>query len=267
MSQQPNPAQAYEDYLVTHMFRPFARELVSRADPRPGERVLDVACGTGVVARLVAPLIGPTGSGTGLDASAAMLAVARERAGAEGIDMCWREGNAMALPFDDASFDLVLCHQGLQFFPDRIAAVREMGRVLAPNGRVLVSSWSPIATNPLMRAFDDAAIRHLGFSPAAIPFGLGGADALEAIMRAAGFTEVEVTPVELTLRWPSYGEYIRVGGLGASAAVPAFAALSQDERDTLVRALEEEVRPRIAEYLDGEAVAHPQQTDIAMARR
>jgi SAM-dependent methyltransferase len=196
-----------------------------------------------------------------------MLAVARERAVVEGIEVSWREGNAMALPFDDDSFDLVLCHQGLQFVPDRVAAVREMGRVLAPNGRALVSCWSPLAANPLMRAFEDAAIRHLGFSPGAIPFGLGGADALGAILRAAGFTEVEVTSVRLTLRSPSYSENIRIGMLGAMAAVPAFAALSPDERDTLVRALEEEVKPQIAEYLDGEAVAHPQQTDIAIARR
>src|SRR5437588_3663286 len=104
MSQQPNPAQVYEDHFVAHQFRPFARELVARAAPQPGERVLDVACGTGVVARLVAPLVGPSGSVTGLDLSPDMLAVAAECARAEGLTITWQQGNAASLPFEDGAF-------------------------------------------------------------------------------------------------------------------------------------------------------------------
>jgi SAM-dependent methyltransferase len=266
MVQQPSPAQIYESNVVPYMFRPFARELVARAAPQPGERVLDVACGTGVVARLVALLVGPTGSVTGLDLSPDMLAVARERAEAEGLAITWREGNAATPPFEDGAFDLVLCHQGLQFFPDKPAALRELRRVLAPGGRALVSSWSPVATSPVNQILDDAAIKHLGFSPGAIPFGLGGAARLGALLREGGFTEVAVAPVSLILRWPSYREFVRGAVVGAAAAVPALAAMSTDERAALVRAFTEDALPQLTEYIDGEALSVPLQTDIALAR-
>jgi ubiquinone/menaquinone biosynthesis C-methylase UbiE len=265
--QQANPAQIYERFLVTHQFRPFARELVARAAPQPGERVLDIACGTGVVARLAAPLVGPTGRVTGLDLSPGMLAVGRERAEAEGLSIAWREGNAATLPFEDGTFDIVLCHQGLQFFPDQPAALREMRRVLASGGRALVSSWSPVATSPVNLILDQAVTKYLGFSPGAVPFGLGGADRLGVLMREGGFTEVAVAPVVLTLRWPSYMEFVRGAIAGATAAVPALAAMTPAERDTLVRAFVEGALPQLTEYIDGEALNCPLQTDIALARQ
>jgi ubiquinone/menaquinone biosynthesis C-methylase UbiE len=125
------------------MCRPFARDLVARAAPQPGERVLDVGTGTGVVARLVAPLVGATGSVTGLEPSVPMLAIARERADAEGVEIAWRQGDAVALPFEDDALDLVTCRQVVPFVPDKHAAVREMRRVLAPSGRAMISARSP----------------------------------------------------------------------------------------------------------------------------
>jgi len=267
VGQQPNPAQLYESHLVTHMFRPFARDLVVRAAPQSGDRVLDLACGTGVVARLIAPLVGPGGSVTGLDLSPGMLAVAQERAEAEGLAITWQTGNADALPFADGAFDLVVCHQGLQFFPHKAIALQEVRRVLSRRGRALVSSWSPVDANPVNQIFDEIAIRQLGFTPGAIPFGLGGAEVLEAHMRDAGFAEVAVTPVGLTVRWPSYVDFLQRTITGAVAAVPALAALSPDERASLVRAYEKEATLHIAPYLDGEALNTPLQTDIAIARR
>jgi ubiquinone/menaquinone biosynthesis C-methylase UbiE len=110
-----NAAEIYEEYLVPAIFEPWARNLLDRAAPRPGERVLDVACGSGIVARLAAEQVGAAGTVVGVDINPGMIAVARKNAGAAGVE--WKEGNATALPLPDGSFDLVTCQQGLQFFP------------------------------------------------------------------------------------------------------------------------------------------------------
>ena len=136
-----NPAEDYERYLVPAFFHAFAGELVSLAAPWPGERVLDIACGTGALTRLLVERVGPNGHVTGLDLSAGMLAVARTLLDEPNVD--WHEGSALELPFPDGSFDLVTCQQGLQFFPDRPAGVREMRRVLKPGGRLALHRVQP----------------------------------------------------------------------------------------------------------------------------
>jgi ubiquinone/menaquinone biosynthesis C-methylase UbiE len=110
--------------------------------------VLDVGCGTGVVARLAAHHVGPTGKVVGLDLKAGMLAVARSLPSLPGVSIEWQEGNALALPFSAETFDAVLCQQGLQYLPDRPAALGEMHRVLVPGGRLALSLWRPIHGQP-----------------------------------------------------------------------------------------------------------------------
>src|SRR5262245_55965205 len=104
-----NPAEGYERFMVPPLFRPWARRLAEAAAPRPGERILDVACGTGIVAREVAARLGTSATIVAVDASPAMLAVAREAADREGVAIEWHDGQAEALPFGSASFDLVFC--------------------------------------------------------------------------------------------------------------------------------------------------------------
>src|SRR5262245_65586750 len=127
--------------MVPALFAPWASHLIRIADPKPGERVLDAGCGTGIVARQVAARVGAKGSVTGLDLSPHMLAVARETAAREGRTVEWREGQAEKLPFPVGSFDLVLCQFALMFFADRAAALAEMRRVLSAGGRAAVSVW------------------------------------------------------------------------------------------------------------------------------
>ena len=115
--QAPRGPEVYESFLVPHLFTPWAHDLVARAEPKPGERVLDVACGTGIVVRAVLPVVGPNGRVTGADFSPAMLEVARTRVPG-GAPVGWYEVHAEAPPFSAAAFDLVLCHHGLQFLPD-----------------------------------------------------------------------------------------------------------------------------------------------------
>jgi ubiquinone/menaquinone biosynthesis C-methylase UbiE len=129
------------------------------ASLRPGERALDVACGTGVVTRLAADRVGAAGKVAGVDINPGMLAVARENAPATS-SIEWYEGRAEALPLAEATFDVVLCQMGLQFFPDKPKAVQEMLRVLVPEGRVLVNVPGPAPQ--LFAVLEHAIASHLG---------------------------------------------------------------------------------------------------------
>jgi ubiquinone/menaquinone biosynthesis C-methylase UbiE len=140
--------EIYERHMVPAIFGPWAEDLITLATPKPGERVLDVACGTGVIARLAAQNVGPKGPVVGLDLNPGMLAVARTVPPPVAAHIEWREGNVGAMPFPDATFDLALCQQGLQFFPDRLAALREIRRTLVPGGRLAFSVWRPIQHSP-----------------------------------------------------------------------------------------------------------------------
>jgi ubiquinone/menaquinone biosynthesis C-methylase UbiE len=133
-------AENYERFFVPAIGAPFAADLVTTAQLRPGERILDVACGTGVVTRLAAERVAPGGSVAGADITASMLSVARAVPSSAPIAIQWYETSAEAMPFPDCSFDVVLCQFGLQFMADRPAAVREMRRVLAPGGRLVITT-------------------------------------------------------------------------------------------------------------------------------
>lgn len=259
MSQQPQSAQVYEDYSVAFLFRPFARDFVRRAAPRHGERVLDLACGTGVVARLAAPLVGESGSVTGLDLSQARLTVARERAASEGLTVAWQEGNAQSLPFPDAAFDLALCQQGLQFFPDAPAALREMHRVLAPRGRIVLSTWCELALNPAFAASDRSRRRHglPGLRPLSR---FTHAGELDALVAEAGFIDAEIARVALTIRYPVLRDYPRTIAFGALAAVsPATPQMAAEQ--------EREMAAMLELYREGEALVVPYVTHVTTARR
>ena len=134
-------AELFERYIVPAITAKWAEDLVDRVQPREGETVLDIACGTGIVARLAAKRMG-RGLATGLDLNAAMLAVAR-RAPTEGAAIIWIEGSALDLPFPANSFDVVFCQQGLQFFPDQRKAPREIYRVLKGGGRAAFERLQP----------------------------------------------------------------------------------------------------------------------------
>lgn len=153
--------ELHQRYLAPAVTSLWAADLVAAADPQSGERVLDVACGASVVARLAATRVG-AGRVTGLDLNAGMLAVARSLPAIDGAQIEWRVGSALAPPFPDATFDLAFCQFGLMFFADRPAALREMRRVLTPGGRLALNVYGPIARNPAALALADALDRLLG---------------------------------------------------------------------------------------------------------
>ena len=130
----------YESQFVPALFAEWAPHLVEAGGVAPGQAVLDVACGTGVVARAAADRMGGLGRVVGLDLNEGMLTVA----GRLRPDIEWRQGDAAALPFAPGSFDVVLCQSALMFFPDRAGALREMARVVTAGGTVAVQVWDQL---------------------------------------------------------------------------------------------------------------------------
>ena len=259
-----NAAEAYERYLVPTLFTPWAHDLIARAALRPGERVLDVACGTGIVARLAAAHVGVTGHGVGVDLNPGMLAVARAQMPATASARVeWREGDANALPCDDATFDVVFCQQGLQFFPDKVHALREMHRALAPGGRLALSVWRALPYNPYHRALADTVERYVGPDVGhgmRAMCGFGNAQALRTLLTTVGFRETHIHIVILTMRHPSPAEYIP----GQLAALPFAGALKALET-AMQTALYNDILTALHPYIDDAGLAVPLEAHVALA--
>ncbi|MGH7803396.1 MAG: class I SAM-dependent methyltransferase, partial [Candidatus Binatia bacterium] len=183
-------AEVYDEFFVPALFQEWAGRVADAARIERGEKVLDVACGTGVLTRTVAERVGASGSAVGLDVNEGMLAVARAKS--PGLE--WRQAPAESLPFEDGTFDAVVSQFGLMFFADRIRALREMRRVLRPGGRLAIAVWASLMESPgyaamaelLRELFGDAAARALH-----APFALGEADELRSLFAAAGLGGIE----------------------------------------------------------------------------
>ena len=155
-------AEAYERYLVSAIFASMAERVLDLAGVQPADRVLDVGCGTGIVARRAAPRVGPRGSVTGLDLNADMLKVARAVSDGSIPPIAWHPGDAARLPFEDGSFDAVTCQQALQFFPEPATALREVRRVLSDRGRTAIAVLRAIQHTPVYGPVAAALERHAG---------------------------------------------------------------------------------------------------------
>lgn len=202
MQAQMDAAKVYEALFVPALMGQWAPKVADAAQIRPGQRVLDVACGTGIVAREAASRAGSKGRVAGVDRNPGMLAVARELDPA--VD--WREGVAESLPFPDESFDAVVSQFGLMFFSDRRQALREMLRVLAPGGRLAVAVWDSLENMPAF-ASEVALLEQASGLPAAdalrSPFALGNRKDLAALFSEAGMGSAEITTHHGEARFPS----------------------------------------------------------------
>src|SRR5215203_237449 len=198
----------YERFFVPVIAAPLATELIDIAALRLGERVLDVACGTGVVARLAAERVGATGAVAGIDLNPGMLAVARSLT-PPGTAIEWHQTSAEAMPLPDEAFDVVLCQMGLQFVPDKLAALREMQRVLTPGGRLIIN-----VVGPKPRVFAilaEALARHIKPEISAfvdLVFSLHDTGELQHLISGAGLREVAIHSDTQTLRLPAPEEFL-----------------------------------------------------------
>jgi ubiquinone/menaquinone biosynthesis C-methylase UbiE len=229
------PAENYERFFVPSIGAPVAGDLIGIAGLQAGQRVLDVACGTGIITRLAAERVGAAGAVAGLDVNPGMLAVARAQTPPD-ISIDWYEASAESMPLPDEAFDVVLCQMGLQFVPNKLAALREMRRVLETGGRALVTVPGP--KPPMFAIMTDALARHL--SPEVASFGdlvfsMHDIDEITELMRSAGFREIEVQARAKTLRLPAPADflwqYIHSTPLAAAAAQAGEAKRDALERD------------------------------------
>ena len=200
-------AEVYEARFVPAIFAEWAPHLVEAAGVAPGQAVLDVACGTGVVARAAAEWMGGQGRVAGVDLNEGMLAVA----GRLRPDLEWQQADAAELPFPDGSFDTVLCQSALMFFPDRVRALGEMRRVAAAGGTVAVQVWDQLEAQAGYGAMYEAFARHLGPEAADLDsayWALDDLDLLGSLFEAAGLTITGARTRVGTVRFGSAGEAV-----------------------------------------------------------
>ena len=236
---------------------PFTRLLLGYAAPKRGEKVLDLASGTGSVARHIAPMIGVEGQVFAVDINPAMLAVGRAVSPPTGASIEWREGDAVSLDLPDQTFDLVLCQQGLQFFSDRAAALRETRRVMVRNGRAVFSVWQTLDAHPVYKILFETTARHLGaaISDLDVSFSLCNTEQLRLLFADAGFGQTHVWPRSIVVRLPSPEHFVSLTVAGAATSVRAFIRLNAEARADLVTAIAGELDPVIERYTDGGELA------------
>jgi ubiquinone/menaquinone biosynthesis C-methylase UbiE len=200
-------AEVYEQFFVPALFQEWAGKVAGAAGVQPGDRALDVACGTGVLACTLLDRVGPGGSVTGLDANEGMLSVAKQKA----PEVEWKQGRAEAMPFESGSFDTVASQFGLMFFEDQEAAIREMRRVLRPSGGMAVAVWDKLENTPGYAAMVALLQRLFGERVADMlraPFSLGDRQGLQGLFARAGIPEVEILTYTGTARFPSVQDWV-----------------------------------------------------------
>lgn len=233
-----NAAEIYEEFFVPAVFGEWPDRILQSANVQTGQSVLDVACGTGVLARSAVARVGPTGSVTGLDVNEGMLAVAQRLA----PSVTWRQGTAEVLPFDDGHFDAVVSQFGLMFFEDKAPAIREMARVLRPGGQLAVAVWDALANTPGYARMTDLLLRLFGEEAAnalRAPYILGDTAVLGSLFSSAGLDDVTITTHSGQARFPSIRSWVFNEIKGWTLAD----MIDDAQFQSLVEAAEKEMRP------------------------
>ena len=200
-------ADVYEEFFVPALFAEWAEPVVDAAGIGAGQQVLDVACGTGILARTAADRVGANGAVVGLDVNDGMLAVARRM----DTRPQWRLGRAEELPFEDGRFDAVVSQFGLMFFTDRLLALQEMARTVRPGGRVVVAVWDALDRTPGYAAMVQLLEDLFGAEVAdglRAPFALGDPADLAGLCAAAGLDSVAIDTRIGTARFPSIDDWV-----------------------------------------------------------
>jgi ubiquinone/menaquinone biosynthesis C-methylase UbiE len=255
--------ELYEELMVPRLFTPWAELLLEELELAPGEAVLDVACGPGSVSRLAARRVGAAGRVTGVDLSAAMLEMARGKPALEdAAPIEYHEAPADRLPVRDGAYDVAVCQQGLQFFPDRPAALAEMRRALRPGGRLGIAVWSEIETCPpfdaLRMAIAEVTGDDVGERYRSGPWGFPSGEELRAVVHGAGFEDVRVEQRTLPVTFE--------GGAAQCAAVVGASPLGA-ELESLPAEDKQRIVAGVARRLGAGPVESELTSNVAFARR
>lgn len=257
--------QAYEALLVPRVFEPWGRRLLDLANLQPGASVLDVATGPGTVAGLASIRVGPGGLVVGVDISEPMLDIARAKPNPPGgCAIQYRVSGAAPLAAESGSFDLITCQQGLQFFPDRPAALGEMRRALGPEGTAAIAVWAELGRNPVFNVFHEALLETAGEELAGLmtaPFSWSDPDTLADALRDAGFSGVRVLTETLPLHFEGGPDQF-VAAFAATPIAPMIAALPEADRSRF----EEAVRTKARAFVQDGAVVGITTSNIALGR-
>lgn len=246
---QTDAANAYEAVMVPALFQEWAQHVLDVAGLKPGQRVLDVACGTGVLAREAAQRLGASSEVVGLDPNPGMLSVAGR------LDplVDWRSGTAEAIPFPDASFDAVVSQFGMMFFQDRRGAIREMLRVLKPGGALTVAVWDTIENSPAY-SIEAAILERVAGQAAAdalrAPFVLGDPSELAELLKQGEASSPTVSSKTGIARFPSVRIMVEADLRGWLPVMDV--TLSEQQIDQILSEAERELAKFSAQ--DGEVV-------------
>jgi len=232
----------YDRYLGPSFFEPYANDMAARMDPTRHHRVLEIACGTGIVTRRLRKRLATDASLVATDLNPAMLALAQNTSVK---NVTWREADATTLPFADASFDAVVCQFGVMFFPDKETAFRETHRVLSPGGVFLFNVWDSLEHNPAARTAHETIGAFFDRDPPSFyetPFGFHDPELIRRLLRGAGFEEIKVSIVSLPCRSPSAAEF----AIGLVRGTPVATAIEERGAsvDPILRAVEKKIGER-----------------------
>ncbi len=260
-----SPAETYEAFMVPYRFRPWAAELLDRAAVTPGMRVLDVACGTGIVARIAAERLQSSGSVTGIDMNPAMIDVGKRAALEEGLAIDWNVGKAESLPYPDRSFDLVTIQQGLQFFPDKQAALAEIRRVLRPRGTFALNIWASHDRQGINGAFADSVARVTGAASMHTPYAMGDMGVISELLTKAGFEVDSIERVEIECTYSPVEGFLELMLESVSAGVPAMHGRTDAERAALAASIADDMTEAMASYTIRGQIVTPSVSNIVLS--
>lgn len=259
-------AQAYEDHLVHSLFAPWAQRVVDHARPVAGESVLDVACGTGIGARLVAPLLSPGGSIVSADIDPGMIAVAKSTHSntelPSDVSVEWHAHPGELPLVQEGSIDLCLCLQGPQFLTDPTEGMVQIYRSLKTGGRLAASVWNEYSTNKGHYAIGQA-LQKRGIKPAIKPFSFGNPEHAKALFELAGFEIEYFSTDDMKIAFPSTKQFVDGVAAGAPATRHALAQLEAADLEAFIG----DVDVQLAPYKTPEGLQLPTSAHIVVARK
>jgi len=256
-------AELYEEYLVPTIFVPWAQHLLSKPVPRHGDNILDVACGTGIVARMAKARVGIAGRVVGVDLNVGMLDVAKALDPDSAIE--WLKADVGQIPLEDGTFDTAYCQQGLQFFPDKVGALQEILRLLRRGGKCSVVVAQSLSQNPLMHSQVAAFEKHIDEAAAAgirAVCGLSDGNDIQMLYENAGFAVVDWETIDLTLICSDGRKFIR-NGIMSTPVAGIISDWSEEARNALV----DDILAGFGSYFNGKSLTFPHVASVVTGRK